>query len=1082
MKPLQRHRLICTSRRGLVIETLLVLIGCVTAYAQISPTDPTLKMWLKADAITGSTLYQRNPDVLTVPSWTDSSTNGTVIAIVALPPADTANDPSNHIPQLLTFTNNGRVFQAAGFSQAFDPVTPDPTHGHLSDRLCQTNHLDATDPTLIDPTNDITLITVFLNNAVALGSYPCIVAKRGSAACPFEFGVNAAIPNFDFITYAGSTVYAVGNPFPTAAEWAIVEMNVTAGGVLTFRQYYRSQGGWASYSLTGVARGGFSVGDPFTLCAHVQGGTLPDNPFGGSGAYERFAGDIAEVALYNRSLGSNELQSVENYLLSKYFLNPGPPVIVSQPQSTNVAVFSPVSFSVLADGTPPFSYQWLKGGSPILGAPDSPSYSIASAAASDSGVYSVKVSNGLGFTNSFDAVLTVIVPTNKPTLLSALRDYTDTTNVTVTFSELVTVSTATNIANYGINNGVSVNGATAATNTNYVTTVVLTATPITTAPSILTVSGIQDRFGNTIVANSQIAIPIPGATGTPPSDNRVLWLAADTNVSADAIGVYQWDEVAGTAHSAGQAFGNVKLGQIACPNAVHPVLSFDGTCALQVVPTADFNLQTITIYLVGDLDATKTADDFIGNWEGFVLGGSDGKAGALKWSTWGTDAGYHPIDPSPVLGNRVPTLIVGSFANPGNLALALNTVQVAVVSNTVPISYATARGMTIGALFPTPTQNLFGDVAEVLIYSSVSAAQDTAVQNYLIKKYFTPSTTPPALVSATGTISLPDTNVTVVFSAAVTPATATNASNYGINHGVTVSAASVVNGTTVRLTTSAISPGTSYTLSADGVTDWAGNSPNNQITITLPGDVVRLQDSSDNHLLVLEAEDYSLNTPGSGQSWTFTTSPPFLLPSGANTTFSGSGCMVVPNNGGSYSFNPGDIPVGIPELDYRVYFTTSGTFSVWVRGAGDSDAAGGNDSISLGLDGAIAYRINGVFPQSAGYAWGQTATPAGATFTVPTPGYHVLNAWMREDGFGFDKLVLSSNPTLNPTGIGPAESVAVPTLSIVRSGGNLIFSWGGGGVLQSSTNVAGTYVDIVGSSSPWTNSPTGGQKFYRVRQ
>jgi len=92
MKPLQRHRLIFTSRRGLVIETLLVLIGCVTAYAQISPTDPTLKMWLKADAITGSTLYQRNTNVLTVPSWTDSSTNGTVVAIVALPPADTAND------------------------------------------------------------------------------------------------------------------------------------------------------------------------------------------------------------------------------------------------------------------------------------------------------------------------------------------------------------------------------------------------------------------------------------------------------------------------------------------------------------------------------------------------------------------------------------------------------------------------------------------------------------------------------------------------------------------------------------------------------------------------------------------------------------------------------------------------------------------------------------------------------------------------------------------------------------------------------------------------------------------------------
>src|SRR5258708_23866424 len=166
MKPSQPPPLIGPSRKWLGIQALLALIGCA-AYAQIIPNDPTLKMWLKADAITGSTLLQRNTNVLTVPSWTDSSTNGTVIAIVPLPPGDTANDPSNHIPQLLTFTNNGRVFQAAGFSQAFDPVTPDATHGHLADRLCQTNQagglLDATDPTLIDPTNDITLITVFLN-------------------------------------------------------------------------------------------------------------------------------------------------------------------------------------------------------------------------------------------------------------------------------------------------------------------------------------------------------------------------------------------------------------------------------------------------------------------------------------------------------------------------------------------------------------------------------------------------------------------------------------------------------------------------------------------------------------------------------------------------------------------------------------------------------------------------------------------------------------------------------------------------------------------------------------------------------
>ena len=198
--------------------------------------------------------------------------------------------------------------------------------------------------------------------------------------------------------------------------------------------------------------------------------------------------------------------------------------------------------------------------------------------------------------------------------------------------------------------------------------------------------------------------------------------------------------------------------------------------------------------------------------------------------------------------------------------------------------------------------------------------------------------------------------------------------------------------------------------------------------------------------------------------------------------------MFVPDLGNAYTFNPGDTPVGIPELDYYAYFVTNGTFTVWVRGSGDSDAAGQNDSINLGVDGVLAYRINGEFPQAAGYAWGGTnPVPAGATFTVSTPGYHVINAWMREDGFGFDKMVIASNPSYTPTGLGPTESPVLGVASgfrvtLTRSGADLILSWAGGGTLQSSTNVVGTYVDMPGSNSPVTIVPTGAQKYYRVRQ
>lgn len=55
----------------------------------------------------------------------------------------------------------------------------------------------------------------------------------------------------------------------------------------------------------------------------------------------------------------------------------------------------PVSLSATADGTAPFTYQWAKAGTDIPGATQS-TYSIASFAATDAAVYSVKIANSAG--------------------------------------------------------------------------------------------------------------------------------------------------------------------------------------------------------------------------------------------------------------------------------------------------------------------------------------------------------------------------------------------------------------------------------------------------------------------------------------------------------------------------------------------------------------------------------------------------------------------------------------------------------------------------------------------------------------
>jgi len=56
---------------------------------------------------------------------------------------------------------------------------------------------------------------------------------------------------------------------------------------------------------------------------------------------------------------------------------------------------------------------------------------------------------------------------------------------------------------------------------------------------------------------------------------------------------------------------------------------------------------------------------------------------------------------------------------------------------------------------------------------------------------------------------------------------------------------------------------------------------------------------------------------------------------------------------------------------------------------------------------------------------------------------------------------------------------ATPTVSIVRSGNNVVVTYAG--ILQSASAVTGPYTDVVGTVSPFTNSVSGAQKFFRSR-
>lgn len=82
------------------------------------------------------------------------------------------------------------------------------------------------------------------------------------------------------------------------------------------------------------------------------------------------------------------------------------PVIIFQPQAQTVAAGASASFSVIASGTAPLTYQWRKDGTNIDGSTNA-IHTITNVGTSDAGSYTLIVSDAMGSVLSSNAVLTV---------------------------------------------------------------------------------------------------------------------------------------------------------------------------------------------------------------------------------------------------------------------------------------------------------------------------------------------------------------------------------------------------------------------------------------------------------------------------------------------------------------------------------------------------------------------------------------------------------------------------------------------------------------------------------------------------
>ena len=139
------------------------------------------------------------------------------------------------------------------------------------------------------------------------------------------------------------------------------------------------------------------------------------------------------------------------------------PTITTHPANQTVTAGQTATFSVVATGTAPLSYQWQKNGANITGA-NSASYTTPATASADNGsTFDVVVSNSAGSATSNTATLTVNASAGVPTITAQPTSQTVTAGQSATFSVL---ATGTAPLNYQwAKNGAVISGATSSSYT-----------------------------------------------------------------------------------------------------------------------------------------------------------------------------------------------------------------------------------------------------------------------------------------------------------------------------------------------------------------------------------------------------------------------------------------------------------------------------------------------------------------------------------------------------------------------------------------------------------------------------------------
>src|SRR5437879_4772460 len=306
-----------------------------------------------------------------------------------------------------------------------------------------------------------------------------------TATCQIVWTTN--VPANSSVDYGNTPSYGTSTPVDSAM---VTSHQVTLSGLAAGTTYsYQvnstdSKGNHYGRGGNGFKTTGFSISGTISPSAGGSGATLTltgaatttttaDNsgnyvlaglPNGKYGVAPNHAGYTFTPSTQNTTLNGANVAGVD------FTANPAPvaPAITTQPANQTVTAGQTATFTVVATGTAPLSYQWQKNGVNLAGATSS-SYTTPVTTTSDSGsTFAVVVSNSAGTATSSAATLTVNPAPVAPAITTQPANQTVTAGQTATFT---VVATGTAPLSYQWQkNGVSMVGATSSSYTTPATT------------------------------------------------------------------------------------------------------------------------------------------------------------------------------------------------------------------------------------------------------------------------------------------------------------------------------------------------------------------------------------------------------------------------------------------------------------------------------------------------------------------------------------------------------------------------------------------------------------------------------------